>query len=394
MAPAPATTDTIPPDAASRPGIYVHVPFCRHRCAYCDFYSTTDLPLTDAYVAAVIDEIDGFEGFSVPADSLYVGGGTPTVLTNRQLERILDALSPHSAADRSPEITVEANPGTLMSPGRLAELRRCGVNRLNIGVQSFDDRRLAFLGRIHTAAQARQSCMEARRAGFDNLGIDLIYGLPGQTRQEWRRQLETAVDQAPDHLSCYLLSIEPGTALFRRRQRGAFRLLGESETADLFRMTHDLLDAAGYPAYEVSNFARAPECRSRHNRKYWNHIPYRGFGPSAHSFDGRRRWWNVADLDRYLAAMAAGSSPAAGSEHLTQTQQMIEALYLGLRQTRGIDLAAFQRRFGVAFAARFAKELEPLVDQGLVAVELQRCRLTPDGRVLLDSVAGRLAQAT
>jgi putative oxygen-independent coproporphyrinogen III oxidase len=374
------------------PGLYVHVPFCRRKCGYCDFVSVTDLTRIDRYVAAVVAEASRFRGFARPADSLYLGGGTPSLLTPRQLEQIITALAGHMVPADAAEITLEVNPGTV-NAGHLAAFRRCGVNRVNIGVQSFDDAHLAFLGRIHSGDAARRSLDQARRAGYERVGLDLIYGLPGQTPAQWRRDLATALELAPGHLSCYLLSIEPGTPLHRRWQQGGVQPLDDAAAAELFLLTHELLESAGCPPYEISNFARTPADRSRHNLKYWNGAAYRGFGPAAHSFDGSRRWWNHKRLGRYLDAAAAGRSAEAGGERLTRRQQMIEAVYLGLRQTDGIDVAAFERRFQVDFGAHLKPVLTPMISAGHLTLASGRCRLTPRGRVLLDALAGRLAAA-
>ena len=367
-------------------GIYIHVPFCVKRCRYCDFYSQTDLSLCGDFVDALIHEIE-LAPDPGPVDSLYFGGGTPSLLDPTQIERIILSVRARFAIGPDPEITLEANPGTV-DEKRLPDFRAAGVNRLNLGIQSFDDDNLAFLGRIHTAAEASRAVDAARAAGFSNLGLDLIYGLPGQAATALQRDLEKAAAFNPEHLSCYLLTYAKGTLLDKQREQGAVVPLPENATADLFLLNRELLDRLGYAQYEISNFARSEKYRSRHNCKYWTFASYIGLGPAAHSFLAPVRYWNHRDLGAYLADLGKGRLPIKARESLSADQQMIEAIYLGLRQTRGIPIADFNQRFSVEFTTLFEAVLsDPLLDK-LLALDADFCRLTPEGMLVMDTVVG------
>ena len=372
------------------PGVYIHVPFCLQKCRYCDFFSVVDPGRMDDYVTAVLQEMTRAATPEQPADTLYFGGGTPSLLSPGAVARIIQRAARHFNLSPESEITLEVNPGTV-SRNSLAAFRRAGVNRLNVGIQSFDDARLAFLGRIHNAEAGREALAAGRDAGFDNIGLDLIYALPDQGAKDWEGDLAAAVAAAPEHLSCYTLTFEPGTPLDRDRAKGRVRPLAEGRAEVLFRLTVAFLAVAGYTQYEVSNFARSRQYRSRHNAKYWHMAPYTGLGPAAHSFSPPdRRWWNVGDLGAYLRAVAAGRSPMVQSERLTREQQMVEAIYLGLRQTRGVDVEDFNVRFGVDFFELFAEPVGTLSRSAMLESTAGRCALTPTGMVYLDSVAARL----
>jgi oxygen-independent coproporphyrinogen III oxidase len=393
------------PNASSQPatcpspaGVYIHVPFCRAKCPYCDFYSVTERRLIPDYIEALHTEL-ALRRRSVPcADTVYFGGGTPSMLAPRQIGSILDSICGSFSMESHPEVTLEVNPGTV-NADNLADYRIAGVNRLNIGLQSIDDQNLVFLGRIHTAGQGLDTLRWARQAGFQNVGLDLIYAIPGQTRKRWESELAEVVRLAPDHLSCYTLTIEPGTPMAARVQKGDIQPLDEKTAGDLFSFSTDYLNRNGYRQYEISNFARdagdgSRDNRSRHNRKYWTLAPYLGFGPAAHSFLDNRRWWNHDTLHPYLSAIKAGELPVAGAENLTFDQQMIEFIYLGLRQTDGIDTSAFASRFNAAFCGLFEPQVSRLLGEGLLEKSLDHIRLTARGMRFLESVAGRLITST
>jgi oxygen-independent coproporphyrinogen-3 oxidase len=268
-----------------------------------------------------------------------------------------------------------------------------GINRLSIGVQSFQDSHLTFLGRIHTALEAETLIESARNEGFTNLGIDLIYGLPGQCAGNWLRDLHKAVSFAPAHLSCYLLSFEEGTPLHASLSGGFFTALDEGLCARLFTRTMDTLKGLGYHHYEISNFARSPETISRHNSKYWDFEPYRGFGPSAHSYvpSERKRYWNVRDVNAYIAALNQDRLPVEDMEILTPAQQMTEALFLSLRKRAGIDVTAFNARFGTDFRTMFAPVLDSQIQNGMVAMTNDRVYLTVKGILFADRIAEMFA---
>jgi len=390
--------------AADGPGLYLHVPFCSAVCPYCDFAVTVggarsrrlwrDALLAEIALAArtAAGEPWGERG---AFDTVYLGGGTPSALDPDDLAAVLDALGERFGAwperaegDGGARVFLEANPEDVTGE-RLAAWRALGVAVLSLGVQSFDAAALAFLGRRHGPERSRRAVELALDAGFRTVSLDLIYGLPGQDGPAWRSELEAAVALRPDHLSCYQLTVEPGTPFGRRRDRGELAELPEPGQAALFRLTHGILADAGWPAYEVSSFARAPRHRSRHNRKYWRHAPYLGLGPSAHSFDGRRRrWWNERRLAAWRARLDRGERPLAGEETLGGETLALEALMLGLRTAEGIDLGRFRERYGVDLLGANGELLRRLVDEGLAGVDGGNLALRLDGLVVADGLAG------
>jgi oxygen-independent coproporphyrinogen III oxidase len=378
-------------------GIYVHVPFCVRKCAYCDFYSITDLGLKPAFLAALQSEIAAVSADDLAFDTIYIGGGTPSTLEPGEVRAIVAALHSRFRFESSLEITLESNPGTV-DRERLKGFRAAGVNRLTVGVQSFDPANLELLGRVHTAAQAECAVADARAAGFDEIGLDLIYGLPGQSPSAWTADLERALGYAPEHLSCYMLTIEPGTPLGRLCDSGRLIPAADDRVADLFTLTSELLAARGYLHYEIANFARCDtaDCAdarvSRHNSKYWAYAPYLGFGPAAHSFRPPRRFWNPRSLERYVAAVRAGGPPTAGEEVLTVGQQMTESVMLGLRTSAGLDLADFARRFGESAARACAEAAAPFVDQGLLTRDRSRCAPTRRGMLVHNTIVGEMVE--
>ena len=375
-------------------GLYIHVPFCQAKCPYCDFYSVTDRRPVPEYIEALLAELDMLRHLVPRGDSIYFGGGTPSLLTPRQIGQILENVYACFSVTLDAEVTLEVNPGTVNRES-LAAYRVAGINRLNIGLQSIDDQTLIFLGRIHTAKKGVDTYRRAREAGFDNVGLDLIYGVPGQTRNRWESEMAGVVQLAPDHLSCYTLTMEPGTPMALKVQNGQVQPLDEKTAGDLFSATAAYLNLNGYCQYEVSNFARyaagdTVDRRSRHNRKYWTFAPYLGFGPAAHSFLNNTRWWNHRSLDDYLADLKDGKRPVVETESLTREQQMMEFIYLGLRQTDGIDTTDFASRFKADFSERFEPEVTRLADEGLVDKLSGRIRLTIRGMRFLDSVVDRM----
>jgi oxygen-independent coproporphyrinogen-3 oxidase len=385
---------TRPTTAPAPAGLYIHVPFCRTKCPYCDFYSLTDDQSIPDTIDALLGELNLRRQSVALVDSIYFGGGTPSVLTPRQIGRILDRVHACFSVTPDVETTLEVNPGTA-DRNRLAAYRETGINRLNIGLQSLNDQTLSFLGRIHTAEKGVDTYRRAREAGFENVGLDLIYGVPGQTRERWETELSDVVALAPDHLSCYTLTLEPGTPMAAQVHSGQIQPMDEQMVGDLFSFTADYLNGNGYRRYEISNFARATtpdgcDRRSRHNRKYWTLAPYLGFGPAAHSFLDNTRWWNHRSLTAYLADLKTGALPVAETETLTREQQIMEFIYLGLRQTDGIDTADFARRFDEPFFDRFEATVSPLVRERLIARLPGRICLTGRGMRFLESVVDRL----
>jgi len=371
-------------------GIYVHIPFCVKKCPYCDFYSITDSSFQPAFISALIKEIT-MAGRKSPAfDTLYIGGGTPSVLDQDAISRIIEAVYNSFKIFPDTEITLEVNPGTVKQD-QLKGYRDSGVNRINIGVQSFYEGNLIFLGRIHTARDADMTVQWARKGGFDNIGLDLIYGIPGQTRKSWLFDLEKAVSYEPEHLSCYMLTYEPETPMENDRHKGLFKPLDDETVGDLFTATREFLADKGYAQYEISNYARSKSLRSRHNSKYWSFAPYIGLGPSAHSFMEPERRWNKASITAYISDVNAGRLPGGGLEVLKREQMMLEAIFIGLRKTDGIDVAEFDKKFSENFCKMFRKQIDDLKEKGLIVENQTTCALTPKGMLFLDSIAAMFA---
>lgn len=344
-------------------GLYVHVPFCLSKCPYCHFYSTTAVALIPAWAQAVGKEAGLYAGRFKDFDTLYFGGGTPSLIPAAVLERLLETLHRLFASARSGEITLEANPGDL-TLARLKRLRALGINRISLGVQSLDDRELLFLERRHTARDVRQALALIRAAGFKNLSLDLIYGLPGQTPESWQKTLEEIASLQPEHLSCYELTVEPGTALERVLRSGDIRLPADEDRRGFFLQASTFLGTQGYDHYEISNFARGAPYYARHNRKYWDHVPYLGLGPAAHSFAGRRRWWNGRALRRYLERLAQNRSPVEREERLSAEQLRLESLMLGFRTRSGVALKDLSLNQGRRKVLTALEETGKIIRQG------------------------------
>jgi oxygen-independent coproporphyrinogen-3 oxidase len=374
----------------AHPGLYLHIPFCSKICPYCDFAVLTGGPerrrrFTDHLVREIAMWADARSTFE-SIDTVYFGGGTPSALAPEDLGRILETARQNLSVEDDAWVFFEANPEDV-TPESVRTWRDLGVRFLSLGIQSFDADALRFLGRRHTPEEARRSIEIARAAGFDTISIDLIYGLPDQPFEIWKRTLEQAVTLQPDHLSCYQLTIHEGTPFGFRLARGKMSELPEEAQGELFLFTHSFLKDAGYPGYEVSNFARSPEHRSRHNQKYWHHVPYLGVGPSAHSFSGTRRWWNERNLGPYEKRLDADEKPIAGSEELTQSDLALEALMLGLRTMDGIDRISFLDRYGVDLLKRNEPLVERLVGEELLKLEGNVLVPTLTGLAVTDSLA-------
>jgi len=371
---------------AKTAGLYIHIPFCLSKCPYCDFCSVSSLSMLPAFLEVLFQEMELYRGRIGPCDTVYIGGGTPSLLNPSQLEAILKRVQANFRLLPNAEITLETNPADL-DQASLASIRAMGINRLTIGCQSFDQAILAFLGRRHSANQAVNAIEAARSAGFINIGLDLIYGIPGQGMEAWMDTVRRALSFAPAHLSCYQLTVEPETPFGISLRQGTFSLPDETLQYNFFIKTAEMLEDAGYVHYEVSNFARDMTLASRHNQKYWDHTPYLGLGPSAHSFAANRRWWNYRSVDRYIAALKSGHLPVEASECLTMEQLQLEALYLGLRTKRGIHLKDYAARYCLDLLVRKGDRLTTLQDEGLIAIEDGHLYPTRAGLAVADSLA-------
>ena len=369
-------------------GLYIHIPFCKAKCAYCDFYSLAHSEeKMDAYVAALLRHLEEVapRAAGMQVDTVYFGGGTPSYLGAARLCRILQTVLRRYDVARDAEITLEANPDSAGDWKELRKLRRAGFNRLSLGVQSTDDALLRRIGRVHTYEQVQQAVMAARKAKFTNLSLDLIYGLPGQTMEDWQRTLADAAALGPEHLSCYGLKLEEGTPLWQQRQ--TLTLPDDDAQADMYLYTVAALGEMGYEQYEISNFAK-PGKESRHNLKYWRMEEYAGFGPGAHSDFGGVRYGYVRDLDSYIA----GRLVLSESETDSTLARDYEYVMLSLRTAAGIDRQTFEKRYRQRF-----QPMETLFGQyekaGLSSRTEGGWRLTPRGFLVSNSIIAALQEA-
>lgn len=366
---------------------YIHIPFCVSKCWYCDFNSYAGLePIFDDYVSALIIEIErAAPGPPDGLDSLYLGGGTPTLMDVSGLGDISKAVSRILGLAPNAEITIEANPGTV-DEAKLTLLREAGFNRLSLGIQSFDDEFLRSIGRVHDCAQAIEAYDAARRAGFANVGIDLIYALPSQTVRHWSRTLDTAISLSPEHISLYGLTIEQGTRFGDLRDQGRLLVVDEDTDAQMYELAIEKLTSAGYEHYEVSNFAR-PGYRSRHNSVYWLNEPYFGFGAGATSYVDGVRSRRIAGPRQYVEAINSGTDAIEFSETLDQRARLGETMVQGLRMLDGVDAARVRHMTGLDPLSEFASEIDSLTARGLIQVTNSHIRVTHQGLLLLNYVA-------
>lgn len=369
-------------------GCYVHIPFCAHKCAYCDFnsYSGYGAASIERYVSAIVHEIRSESGGDIlPVDSIFFGGGTPTAIPAKSEAAILRALRESLPVTPDAEVTTEANPGSSDIAG-LAVLRGAGFNRISFGVQSLDDGLLAGLDRIHDASEARTAVRAARDAGFENVSIDLMYGLPRQTMSQWRETVDEALGLNVDHLSMYSLIVEEGTGFGTLAAKGRLPLPDDDQAADMFETARACAWEAGFEQYEISNYAR-PGKECRHNIHYWKNEPYLGFGAGAVSYRNNVRLTRILAPTRYAHAALDDENLTHSSETPTVEQQMAETMMLGLRLTRdGVDRAAFARRFGVDPCDRWPGEVRRLCDANLLELSSRALRLTDRGVFLSNEV--------
>ena len=361
-------------------GVYIHIPFCRQKCFYCDFPSWAGREkYMEAYIGALCREIRQQGSLYVRQwgwpSTIYIGGGTPSVLPEELLEQMLQQA--RDIFGHVAEFTMECNPGTV-DAAKLTLLHRYGVNRLSFGVQSFDDRLLRAIGRIHTAAQAAEAIALARASGFTNVSLDLMYGLPGQSLADLQASVAQALSLQPEHISIYGLQLEEGTAFAKMQELGKLHLPGDELTEQMYDYMTQELPAHGYVRYEISNFARHGFA-SRHNLSYWQDVPYLGLGAAAHSYLEHQRWQNTADIAAYIAQVEAGASPRTMEEAATREIAMEEFAFLALRTATGISRARFQQRFGVCLDSIYGAVIGELVRQGALVSEGDCVHLTARG---------------
>lgn len=365
-------------------GVYVHVPFCSAICHYCNFNrGLMDASLKTAYVEALVTHI-GREAEDVAVDTIYFGGGTPSLLEPSEIAQVIARCRQSFRVASDVEITMEANPETVDAE-RLADFRQAGVNRLSFGVQSFLDDELRRLGRVHNADRARQVVVDARAADFDNISLDLMMWLPGQSVAQWLTSVETLIEVAPDHASLYLLELYPNAPLQEIMARQQWSQSPDDDAADMYEMAMDRLESAGLRQYEISNVAR-PGRESRHNLKYWRDSGWLAFGCGAHGSRDGRRWKYVADTVSYVQRVQAGADPVGEARRLDRETQLAEALFMGLRLTEGVDLDTYRARFDQDVWDRYGEALGPAMEAGLLERDFARIRLTRRGMLLANEV--------
>lgn len=370
-------------------GVYVHIPFCKRKCIYCDFYSIASSRLSDRYVKAVGMEaqLRGQEIAGMPVKTLYIGGGTPSVLSFEQLSVLIEGLRAAIDLSHVEEFTVEVNPDDVTH--EFAEqLLKLGVNRVSMGVQSLVDEELVFLNRRHDAKEAMKAYCDLQSAGFNNISIDLIYGIPGQTLDTWKYTLEKALSLQAKHVSCYNLSYEEGTMLYKLRETGRVMECDDNTCVEMYDMLVDMLDGAGYEHYEISNFAM-PGFYSRHNSGYWDKTPYLGLGASAHSYDGNMRRYNPDNVKLYVESLENDVVVCVGEQESVD-EKYDEDVMLRLRTSRGIDSEWIKSIYGKAYSDYFVNAIRSFVDSGLVIKDGSRYRLSRNGVMLSDMIMREL----
>jgi oxygen-independent coproporphyrinogen-3 oxidase len=389
-------------------GVYIHIPFCERKCTYCNF-NTTDYfeSLAERYIDAVEQEIAwwgrriaeqdaGRAANRAPIDTIYFGGGTPSIVEAEQLARLLEACHAAFEVSAAAEVTIEINPATLARP-KLDAWLGAGINRASVGVQSFIDRELVSLSRTHTADAARRTLSVLREAGFKNISLDLIAGLPKQTLVDWESNLRQALDLGPEHLSLYLLEVKEGTQLFSQIKRGQRPAPDDDLAAEMYRLMCEAARGSGYEQYEISNFALlrsaaaggdacAPSFRSKHNLKYWTGAAFYGMGCGAHSYDGRARWVNTLKTESYIEQVDASGHAIAERRELGVEERASEALFMGLRLSEGVDLDEFRDEYQVDVLERYAGEFPELFDARLIELNDGRLTLTEAGKLMSNEV--------
>lgn len=372
-------------------GIYIHIPFCKSRCSYCDFATGLyNSDLAERYVKALEIDIQTTREteLSKTVDTIYFGGGTPSMLSQSQIERLLDAVHKRFQVEPTAEVTMEINPGSV-SKSTLSEFRHAGINRASFGAQTFDDGELARLGRAHTSTDTLKTFDALRQAGFDNISFDLIAGLPGQTMEGWQSNVERSLRLKPEHLSFYLLEVHSGTPLAQHIERGIQPKPDDDLAGEMYEWMLECASVAGYEHYEISNLS-LPGFESRHNTKYWTGAAYYGFGCSAHSFNGRDcRWSNERDVNGYVRLIEGGKTPVVDEQRLTESDRKAEAVFLGLRLMHGVDTKEYQRVFGVDIREEHEDDFRRFQEAGLIEFDGDLMRLTRAGALMSNEVFAR-----
>jgi oxygen-independent coproporphyrinogen-3 oxidase len=368
-------------------GIYIHIPFCKQTCSYCDFHFSTSLKSKDAFIASLVREIElqkNYLGEDSIIETVYFGGGTPSLLSANELDKIFKSLYSNFSISKNAEITLEANPDDL-SKSKLQELKQSPVNRMSIGIQSFFDTDLKLMNRAHTSQHAEKCIKDSQQAGFENITIDLIYGTPGLSNENWKKNLEKVFSYNIPHLSSYSLTVEEKTPLESHIKKGKVKPVDEEQSAEQFLILMEETAKNGYEQYEISNFCK-PGFYSRHNSNYWKGINYLGLGPSAHSFDGNSRQWNVSNNFRYIQSIAENKIPFE-KETLTIEQKFNEYMMTGLRTSTGINLGKVKSEFGENYFKKLLSEAKPYLDLEKVAIQNNQIILTTQGKLIADRIS-------
>lgn len=370
-------------------GIYIHIPFCKKACHYCNFHFSTSLNLKNGFIQSLLKEIDLQSNYlnSTPVETIYFGGGTPSLLEEKELAQVMDKLYGSFNISPRSELTLEANPDDI-APEKLAAWKSTGINRLSIGIQSFFDQDLQWMNRAHDARQARKCIIMAQDAGFNNLTIDLIYGTPTQSNEQWLENIQTAVGLNIPHLSCYALTVEPGTALNKMIELRRKEAVDPEKQAIQFLLLMNQLKGYGYEHYEISNFAK-PGFRSRHNSSYWQGKSYLGLGPSAHSYNGHTRKWNIANNALYIQSIRQGTIPSE-EEILSLQQQLNEFIMISLRTAEGLDLEILEKKFSPPQRLKLEKDVSKYIELGQVERINASLRLTDAGKLFADGISADL----
>ena len=370
-------------------GIYLHIPFCIQRCSYCNFFSVVSINLVNEVINAIIKELSIRKDYlkNEPVQTIYFGGGTPSLLTIQQIEKLLNTVYTNFPVEQNAEITFEANPDDL-TKNYLFDLKKVGINRLSIGIQSFDDDKLKILNRRHNATQAHEAVREAQKAGFSNISIDLIYGLPFQSLDEWETDLDKAFSLSIQHLSAYGLTFEEKTLLSKQKEKKIIEPADEELMIKMYELLLEESSKKGFDAYEISNFS-LPGFYSRHNSSYWNQTPYLGVGPSAHSYNGISRQWNVAAIQKYTEGILKNSS-FYEQEILSLEDRYNEYVLLGLRTKNGINIDALEQNFGTELKDFCLENIKTFIDNE----KAYRCgsflRLNTKGKLISDTIIAQL----
>lgn len=377
-------------------GLYVHIPFCVSRCIYCGFYSTVGIDKRDEYLDALQKEIEiRKEYLNEDINTIYIGGGTPSALSNKQLERLFriirrfieDKNKCRITENKEFEFTIECNPNDL-DDEKIDLLRKSLVNRVSMGVQTFDDSRLKFIKRRHNSAQAKEVFCKLRKAGFSNISIDLMFGFPNQTIDEWGKDIDEAIGLQPEHLSVYSLMIEEGTPLYNLVAAGKVKEIDEEESLAMYKLLCKKMEESGYEHYEISNFAKHG-CHSRHNSSYWRDIPYMGIGAAAHSYDGHSRQWNISDLNKYIDGIGKGKVPFE-REIIDETTHFNDIITTATRTAEGISLEKIKREFGDKYLNNLMNEAKKHIANGMLEIADDNLRLTKEGVFISDYIMSDL----